>query len=88
MEHDEIEHDEIELYGDERIATKDAPVPLWLKTSYVLWIVVGIVWFFLFWNGSYGWFDRGYWHELQAAAATTYPFQVDLNAVPPLGLEK
>jgi hypothetical protein len=30
--------------------------------------------FFLFWNGSWGWFDPGYWHQLQRAANTTYPF--------------
>ncbi len=75
-----MEDDEIEHYGDPNIASKDAPVPLWLKASYAGWIVFGIVWFFLFWNGSFGWFDRGYWKELQEAAATTYPFQVDLNA--------
>lgn len=66
---------EIEEYsGDKDIATKDAPVPIWLKFNYVFWVLWGIVWFYFLWNGSYGWFDRGYWNELQRAAGTVYPF--------------
>ncbi len=72
-------NEEIEEYGDEFIATKDAHVPKWLAWSYVFWIAFGLTWFVFFWNGSYGWLDRGYWQELQRAAATTYPFQVDIH---------
>ncbi|MEI8365524.1 MAG: hypothetical protein WCF65_03810 [Parachlamydiaceae bacterium] len=67
-------HPEVEEYGDEGIASGDAPIPGWLKCNYVLWIVVGFVGFYLFWNGSAGWLDRGYWNELQRAASTVYPF--------------
>jgi hypothetical protein len=65
---------EIEYYGDTGIESRDAPVPIWLKFNYVFWIIWGIVCFYYFWNGSYGWFDRGYWNELQRAANTVYPF--------------
>lgn len=64
----------LEMYA-EGIASADAPVAMWLKVSYVVWIVVGIVGFALYWNGSWGWLDRGYWEELQRAADTTYPFR-------------
>lgn len=68
-------HDhEIETYGDTGIESKDAPVPIWLKFNYVFWILWGFVWLYYFWNGSYGWLDRGYWNELQRAANTVYPF--------------
>jgi hypothetical protein len=55
--------------------SNDAGVPLILWITYVVVLVIGIVAFFLFWNGSSGWFDRGYWKELQEAARTTYPFE-------------
>ena len=71
----EKRHDpDIEYYGEAGIESKDAPVPFWLKVNYVFWILWGIVWFYYFWNGSYGWLDRGYWNELQRAANTVYPF--------------
>ena len=66
-------HPEVEEYGDQRIASRDEPVPVWLKFNYVFWILWGVVWFYYFWNGSYGWLDRGYWFELQKAASTTFP---------------
>lgn len=66
--------DNIEEYGDSLIASKDAPVPRWLIYSYLFWILFGLFWFYYFWNGSYGWLDRGYWQELQRAAGTTFPF--------------
>ena len=46
----------------------------WLIASYIIWPIVGLVCFALYWNGSWGWLDRGYWQELQRAADTTYPF--------------
>lgn len=66
--------DDIEEYGDPLIASKDAPVPQWLMYSYLFWVLFGLFWLYYFWNGSYGWFDRGYWQELQRAAGTTFPF--------------
>lgn len=66
---------EIELYGDPGIATFDAKVPKFLKFTYLLWPIWGIITFYFFWNGSVGWFDRGYWRELQIAANTTFPIE-------------
>lgn len=68
------DHSETEHYGDQGIASNDAPIPMWLKFNYVFWIIFGLVGFYLYWNGSSGWFDRGYWNELQRAANTVYPF--------------
>jgi hypothetical protein len=70
----QADHSDIEHYGDPLIASKDAPVPRWLIFNYIFWPLWGIVWFYFFWNGSYGWLDRGYWRELQEAARTTFPF--------------
>lgn len=67
--------EEIELYGDPNIASYDAKVPSFLKLTYIILPIWGIVTFYYFWNGSLGWFDRGYWHELQIAANTTYPIE-------------
>jgi len=68
------EDSEIEFYGDPGIASKNEPVPKWLKFNNWFWVAFGLVWLYFFWNGSYGWLDRGYWSELQRAANTTYPF--------------
>jgi hypothetical protein len=62
---------EIEDYGDPRIASyegKKVPLLLWL--TYITLPIWGIITLVYFWNGSFGWFDRGYWHELQIAANT------------------
>ena len=72
---------EIELYGDPGIATFDAKVPTFLKFTYLFWPIWGIITFYFFWNGSLGWFDRGYWHELQIAANTTFPI-LNQNMLP------
>lgn len=68
------ERTEIEEYGDPGIMSKDEPVPKALIFSYIFWPLFGLVWFYFFWNGSYGWLDRGYWQELQRAAGTTFPY--------------
>ncbi len=66
---------DIEEYGDEDIASADAKIPGWLKWSYLILIVWGIIWLFLYWNGAKGWIDRGYWFQLEQAANTTVPFR-------------
>lgn len=66
---------ELELYGDPGIASYDAKVPKFLWVTYLLLPIWGIFTFYYFWNGSLGWFDRGYWHELQIAANTTFPIE-------------
>jgi hypothetical protein len=69
----EHEDDHVVLYGDEYIKSYHGIVPTWLKYQYALWIVAGMVWFFLYWNGSWGYLDRGSWQQLQRAALTTFP---------------
>lgn len=55
-----------------------APIPRWLIILYILTMVWGLLWLYLFWNGStVPWFDRGAWHSLQEAAKTTYPWKSD-----------
>lgn len=67
------ESTELEEYGDPRIASKDAPVPTWLKVTYVILPIWGIFALFWYFNGTHGWLDRGYWNQLQKAALTTFP---------------
>ncbi len=67
------DNEELEYYGDPQIASADAPVPRWLFWSYFFWLTFGLIWFFLYFNGSWGWLDRGYWQQLQRAANTTFP---------------
>lgn len=77
MSQNDEEHtnDHIEQYGDPGIASFDAPVAGWLKFNYIIWPIVGFTTMFLYWNGSHGWLDRGYWNQLQRAAGTTFPTQ-------------
>lgn len=65
--------EEVEEYGDPGIRSLDAPIPKWLIATYIILPIWGVITFFIFWNGSLGWLDRGYWHELQRAANTTFP---------------
>ncbi|MDP1836468.1 MAG: hypothetical protein Q8K75_11165 [Chlamydiales bacterium] len=49
------------------------PVPKWLKVVYTILPFWGMLWLYLFWNGSDNtWFDRGGWTQLQQAAKTTW----------------
>ena len=63
-----------ELYGDPGIASKNAQVPRWLVWVNWTCVAIGLSVLYLYWNGSHGWLDRGYWNELQRAANTQYPF--------------
>ncbi len=79
-------HDEhLELYaGDPQIASLDKPIPRWLILTYILLPIWGIISWVVFFNGSYGWLDRGYWNQLQKAALTTFPSETieGLNSSP------
>ena len=68
------EASDVVFYGDPGIASADAPPPKWLIFSNWFFVFLGLLWFYLFWNGSIGWFDRGYWNQLQRAANTAYPY--------------
>jgi hypothetical protein len=81
------ESEDIEFYGDTRIASGHAPIPSWLKWVYVILPIQGLLIFYLFWNGSSGWLDRGYWLQLQKAANTTFPQINYLDTSPDLTSE-
>ncbi len=70
-----MSEDEIEEYGDLYINSYDKKIPRWLKFAYVILPIWGLIWFYLYWNGSEGELDRGYWHQLEKAAKTTYEEQ-------------
>lgn len=53
--------------------SEERKIPLFLYITYIILILGGLWGFIFFWNGSRGWFDRGFWHPLQEAASTTYP---------------
>lgn len=76
-EHHMPEHpmEHIEEYGDPKISSKDAKVPLWLIATYIVLPIWGVCSGYYYWNGTQGWLDRGYWHQLQKAAQTTMPFE-------------
>ena len=57
-----MEEDDIELFAD-GISSKDAKISIWLKCLYVILPLWGILWFFLYWNGSTGILERGYWRS-------------------------
>lgn len=46
--------------------------PKFLIITYIILPIWGIYWFVSYWNGSTGFLDRGYWHQLQVAAGTTF----------------
>lgn len=61
-------------YMDQGVpASNDAKISRWLLVLYFTLPFWGILWLYLFWNGSWGWFDRGAWNQLQQAANTTFP---------------
>lgn len=66
-----MNEEETEFYGDPGIASNNAKIPAWLKWVYYTLPFWGILTLYLYWNGSSGWLDRGYWHQLQNAANTT-----------------
>ena len=63
---------QVHTYGDNEVKEyENMPVPMFLKVAYLLILIVGSVGLWAFWNGSTGYFDRGYWKELQIVAGTT-----------------
>lgn len=50
----------------------DQGPPRWLKISYILIPLWGFVAFYLYWNGSHGFLDRGHWEQLQQVANTRF----------------
>ena len=65
-------------FGDNEVDEfDDTKVPTFLKWTYLILPVWGLIWGYLYWDGSAGWLDRGYWQELEAAAKTTFTKQID-----------
>lgn len=55
--------------------SKEASVPKFLRWTYWILPIWGIFAMYYYFNGSSGWLDRGYWHQLQIAANTTFPIE-------------
>jgi hypothetical protein len=76
MSDSEQDHEKhIEEYGDPQIASYDARFPRWLIATYIILPIWGVISFSIYWNGTHGWLDRGYWNQLQIAALTTFPHE-------------
>lgn len=67
-----MSEDELDVYGDSGIESRNANIDRWLKFFYIVLPIWGVFWLFFYWNGSTGWLDRGYWNQLEKAANTTY----------------
>jgi hypothetical protein len=65
----------IDDYGDPGIRSGHAPIARWLKVTYVILPIWGLISGYIFWNGSTGWLDRGSWQLLEQAARTTFPME-------------
>lgn len=72
--------EELDLYADGSITSSHGKIPLWLWCFYLLMPLWGIVWLYIYWNGSHGWLDNGYWQQLQRAANTTEPY-INVNLI-------
>ncbi len=59
--------------------SNNGPIPRWLFWTYIILPIWGLITFYIYVNGSVGWLDRGYWHQLQHAANTVYPYQEHLT---------
>ena len=68
----EEEHHVVHFAKDEVEEYDDTGIPTFLYFVYALAPLWGILWFYMFWNGSIGWLDRGYWNELEGAARTKF----------------
>jgi hypothetical protein len=78
----ELEHiHEVDDYGDPRIASGHGKIPWWLWVTYAVLPIWGFIALAMYWNGSWGWLDRGYWQQLQRAANTTYP-HINYDSMP------
>lgn len=77
----EAEHEELDVYADGAITSGHGKIPRWLWWFYIGMPIWGLVWLYVYWNGSFGWADNGYWEQLQRAANTTSPY-INVNELP------
>ncbi|MFN0064860.1 MAG: hypothetical protein ACKVOH_01350 [Chlamydiales bacterium] len=61
--------------SDEVPPSQENKIPKFLHIIYIAVLLWGLIAFYLYWNGSHGFLDRGYWKPLQKAAETTFPFE-------------
>lgn len=77
------QHEEFDFYEGGSISSAHGGIPKWLWFFYIAMPLWGLVWFYLYWNGSSGWLDNGYWQQLQRAANTTSPYvNVEAHSTP------
>lgn len=55
--------------------SEERKIPKFLHITFWILVIWGIGAFIMYWNGSQGFLDRGYWRKLQQAANTTFPFE-------------
>lgn len=55
--------------------SEERKIPRILIVFFIALFLGGLIAFYLNWNGTQGWLDRGYWQKLQKAADTTYPYE-------------
>jgi hypothetical protein len=73
---DEDNHRHIMGYADNEVREyEDTNVPTFLKWVYVILPIWGVIWWWLYWDGSTGALDRGKWQQLERAAQTTMKTQ-------------
>ena len=75
-----MDDDQLDSYSDGSIASAHGKIPRWLWFFYILMPLWGLVWLYIYWNGSVGWLDNGSWQLLQRAANTTEPY-INVNSV-------
>lgn len=64
---------ERKMIDEEVPKSLDRKIPKFLIWTYILLPIWGIFWYYLFWNGSQGFLDKGdYWQKLQEVANTTF----------------
>lgn len=68
-----MEDEELDIYGDSGIVSRNAKIDRWLKFIYIVLPIWGVIWMVLYWNGVSGWLDRGHWNQLEKAANTMFP---------------
>lgn len=61
----------LDNYGDNEVQEyHDTPIPKFLLAVYMILPIWGVMWWALYWNGSQGFLDRGYWSDLEEVAGT------------------
>jgi hypothetical protein len=75
---------DVEMYsGDPQLLQANHEIPKFLKWTYIILPIWGVIAWFVFFNGTFGWFDPGHWSQLQWAANTKIPyFNADQHSDP------